>query len=265
MRRITRILAAAVITGLVLCTEAFAVSAPVSGGSAVDTASLSLAEKAALAGKTLLAPPTYAYISDGMLYWGGQAENVGVSVEFYSVSGKNGNSVSAAASAGQSSGDTYSRELESTIVKTGNDPIDVTRILKNVELPYFRIRCIPEFHQRQKLAASEWLELDDIKVEMLQDLGLQGWIFLPGRLYYFENGKPHKGWLTLDRKEYYMDPETGVMQSGWFSKNDKWYYFQEGTGELLTDGMTPDGYEVDKAGAWTGRCADGRTFYLDVQ
>ena len=170
-------------------------------------------------------------------------ENVGVSVEFITVTDGSDPVVT---------DDAFSSKTESVIVKTGKDPIDVSKILKNTAMPYFRIRCIPEFSQRLKWAASEWLEPETITVDRLKGLGLNGWICVPGKWYYFKNGEPLKGWMTLDKKDYYLDPQTGVMQTGWIYENRKWYYFSDSNGALLRDTQTPNGCRIGKDGAWTG-------------
>ena len=58
---------------------------------------------------------------------------------------------------------------------------------------------------------------------------------------------------------FYFDAY-GNMLTGWQLIGGKWYYlnpFQNGTGTLgaclIGPGKTPDGYEIDDQGAWTGR------------
>ena len=78
-----------------------------------------------------------------------------------------------------------------------------------------------------------------------------------------------------DGKYYYLDPQTGVMQTGWIKINDKYYYFAETAtglsswfwntalgrwaynamngrpvGSMYVNEVTPDGYRVDASGAW---------------
>ena len=256
MKKFGRIIIAAFFCGLLFRMVSFAEAVPEKPASE-DAAekNLSIAEKAALEGKTLLPSPPYAYIANGKLYWGGQAENIGVRVDFLVC-----DSADDAGMIGSRQGEVFSDEADVVIVKTGKDPVDVAKIIRDVPYPYYRVRCIPEYNTHKLVAASEWLEPADNTVDRLKGLGLNGWIYLPGKWFYFKNGEPHRGRLVLGGKEYYMDRETGAMQFGWIEDQGKWYYFQEGTGELFKDGITSDGYEVDKAGAWTGRMTSPKKY-----
>ena len=57
---------------------------------------------------------------------------------------------------------------------------------------------------------------------------------------------------------FWFDPN-GNMLSGWQLINGKWYYLNPAVGSgvfgacLIGPGMTPDGYEIDASGAWTGK------------
>lgn len=56
---------------------------------------------------------------------------------------------------------------------------------------------------------------------------------------------------------YYFD-STGKMLTGWQKISNKWYYLVPSAGPLfgtclLGPGKTPDGYEIDANGAWTGK------------
>ena len=55
----------------------------------------------------------------------------------------------------------------------------------------------------------------------------------------------------------YLDPVSGAMLTGWQLINGKWYYFSKTSGAVPLGSMyretrTPDGYYVDKDGAWDG-------------
>ncbi|MCQ2530807.1 MAG: InlB B-repeat-containing protein [Lachnospiraceae bacterium] len=70
--------------------------------------------------------------------------------------------------------------------------------------------------------------------------------------YYFDpNGN------MINGKWYYLNPN-GNMLTGWQYINGKWYFFNpnkdDNTGAwIIGPGTTPDGYEIDANGAWTGR------------
>ena len=56
---------------------------------------------------------------------------------------------------------------------------------------------------------------------------------------------------------YYLDPASGAMLTGWQFINGKWYYLSKTSGAVPLGSMyreirTPDGYYVDKDGAWDG-------------
>lgn len=69
---------------------------------------------------------------------------------------------------------------------------------------------------------------------------------------YAKEGQHKADWFWFDDK--------GRMLTGWQLINGKWYYlnpYMNGTGTLgaclIGPGKTPDGYEIDANGAWTGR------------
>ena len=58
-----------------------------------------------------------------------------------------------------------------------------------------------------------------------------------------------------DQHWYYLDPASGAMLTGWQFINGKWYYLSKTSGAVPLGSMyreirTPDGYYVDKDGAW---------------
>lgn len=60
-----------------------------------------------------------------------------------------------------------------------------------------------------------------------------------------------------DQHWYYLDPASGAMITGWQFINGKWYYLSKTSGAVPLGSMyreirTPDGYYVDKDGAWDG-------------
>ena len=57
---------------------------------------------------------------------------------------------------------------------------------------------------------------------------------------------------------YFYFDSNGNMVTGWQQVGEKWMYFNNESGSLLGaclvgPGRTPDGYEIDASGAWTGR------------
>ncbi len=66
-----------------------------------------------------------------------------------------------------------------------------------------------------------------------------GWISIGGKTYYYENGKPHKGWLTLNRKKYFFNTRTGIQVKGWVKNSaGGMRYFDRKTGMMYTGWMT---------------------------
>ena len=76
-----------------------------------------------------------------------------------------------------------------------------------------------------------------------------------------ENGTMLTGWYRREDGVYYLNPVSdgtlGAMLTGWQYIDGKWYYFEpepgKNQGHLYVDTVTPDGYRVDEAGAWTGQ------------
>lgn len=74
-------------------------------------------------------------------------------------------------------------------------------------------------------------------------------------IYYFdENGIMITGWLKDTNGDTYLLEwqkivTEGSLICGWRLVNSTWYYFLP-NGKLLVDGITPDGYKIDKNGEW---------------
>lgn len=83
-----------------------------------------------------------------------------------------------------------------------------------------------------------------------------GWLQTSGSWYYFDT-QTHialTGWInTTDNKWYYINPDTATVSHGWVWVHNDWYYLDPTTGELLANTITPDGYEINEYGQWTGR------------
>ncbi len=85
------------------------------------------------------------------------------------------------------------------------------------------------------------------------------WERINGAWYAFDaDGYAKNGW-HLDagyQSWFYIDINSG-MKTGWQFIEGKWYYFNpvsDGTrGKMYADSYTPDGWYVDKSGAWDGK------------
>lgn len=67
--------------------------------------------------------------------------------------------------------------------------------------------------------------------------------------YYRDNKKVEENWVRDNDNWYYLG-SGGAMVTGWLEWQGQWYYLQQPTGEMAADTVTPDGYRVDRSGAW---------------
>ncbi len=79
-----------------------------------------------------------------------------------------------------------------------------------------------------------------------------GWYYLQ-KISDGSQGRMQKGWLK-DGEKWYFFGRSGRMTRGWNWINGRCYYMDQKNGYMLADCVTPDGYTVDKTGAW---CVDG--------
>ena len=110
-----------------------------------------------------------------------------------------------------------------------------------------------------KDAKGWWLRFSDGTWPMADRTGAYHWEKINGRWWAFdETGYAKTGWLRDEDYGgwFYMDLEHG-MQTGWGLLDGVWYYFNpisDGKRGIMYAGQrTPDGYYVDKNGAWDGR------------
>lgn len=101
----------------------------------------------------------------------------------------------------------------------------------------------------QKSESGKWYYLDNVDGNMRT-----GWLKAEDEKWYFldlVNGDMRMGWLqTEDGTWYFFDLASGEMKIGWIQTIDgKWYYLNP-DGSCAMDTVTPDGYRVDKNGAW---------------
>ena len=95
------------------------------------------------------------------------------------------------------------------------------------------------------LSNNKWYYLgtDGAMVENSWILDREKWYFLKGG-----NGDMATGWILWKNQWYYLNPD-GAMKTGWFLDKDIWYYLNK-NGDMAVSCTTPDGYQVDKNGAW---------------
>ena len=83
---------------------------------------------------------------------------------------------------------------------------------------------------------------------------LNGWQTINNVKYLFDDAKGYMktGWQLKDNDWYYLNPSTGAMATGWRVLDGKYYCFESTTGKLYTNTYTPDGFEVNAKGEYTG-------------
>ena len=76
-----------------------------------------------------------------------------------------------------------------------------------------------------------------------------GWKKVKGVHYWLDSsGAMATGWRQLDGTWYWFN-SSGAMQTGWKQIGRSWYWFDK-NGAMLASDWTPDGYYVNKNGAW---------------
>ena len=123
-----------------------------------------------------------------------------------------------------------------------------------------RARVKADFYKSGKWVMNEkgwWYSYDD------GTWPSNSWVYLPWKdtyqWYYFNcEGYMVTGWHHWQNNWYYLYPQAdgnrGYMFTGWHEIGGKWYYFSKvndsSLGAMAYDTTTPDGYKVDKDGAW---------------
>ena len=102
-----------------------------------------------------------------------------------------------------------------------------------------------------------------------------GWQQIDGQWYWFaSNGKMATGLRTINKSIYYFGT-SGAMRTGWQQVGSKWYHFRNSgaadtstwvgdyyvnaKGVMLTNTVTPDGWQVDKNGLARGKYTPNST------
>ena len=110
---------------------------------------------------------------------------------------------------------------------------------------YLQENC--EMAANWQLVNGKWYYLDSVNGDMKTN-----WLHTAdGKWYYLDpkNGDMAEGWKLVNSKWYYFNPKSGDMASGWQKISGKWYFLTK-EGDCLLNTVTPDGYQVDKDGAW---------------
>lgn len=123
-----------------------------------------------------------------------------------------------------------------------------------------RARVKADFYKTGKWVMNEkgwWYSYDD------GTWPSNSWVYLPWKdtyQWYYFNGEGYMvtGWHHWQNNWYYLYPQAdgnrGYMFTGWHEIGGKWYYFSKvndsSLGAMAYDTTTPDGYKVDKDGAW---------------
>lgn len=123
-----------------------------------------------------------------------------------------------------------------------------------------RARVKADFYKNGKWVMNEkgwWYSYDD------GTWPSNSWVYLPWKdtyQWYYFNGEGYMvtGWHHWQNNWYYLYPQAdgnrGYMFTGWHEIGGKWYYFSKvndsSLGAMAYDTTTPDGYKVDKDGAW---------------
>lgn len=91
------------------------------------------------------------------------------------------------------------------------------------------------------------------------------WLREENDIYYLQSdGRMATGWQQLNGVWYFFNPVSDgtkgkLLAGGWYWIDGFCYYFTEG-GQMAADTTTPDGYTVNKSGAWA---ENGRAVYRD--
>ena len=80
-----------------------------------------------------------------------------------------------------------------------------------------------------------------------------GWFTWNYKWYFAsQKGKMQTGWIDYNGEKYYLNPTGDMKKSSWLVDKDKQYYF-DANGKMLKYTITPDGWALNKDGAWDGK------------
>ena len=72
--------------------------------------------------------------------------------------------------------------------------------------------------------------------------------------YFNDKGWMATGWLQIDDRTYYMNPDDGKPMTGWQWIGDSYYFFSYEDGSMARDTVI-DGYYVNADGVWIENAA----------
>lgn len=99
---------------------------------------------------------------------------------------------------------------------------------------------------------NEWARIKGLWYHFDSEGNMQtGWLQDQNKWYLLnDDGIMYENvWLLIEGKWYFLNPDGSLKCSEWFLHNGEWYYLNA-DGTMLTDGMSPDGYRVDREGHW---------------
>ena len=84
-----------------------------------------------------------------------------------------------------------------------------------------------------------------------------GWQKEKNNWYYYQaDKKVEDNWVYHEDNWYYLG-NSGAMVTGWQEWQGQWYYLNSPNGDMAACEVTPDGYRVDRSGAWIKEKYDG--------
>ncbi len=102
-------------------------------------------------------------------------------------------------------------------------------------------------------AETEYEEKDlsggkDSEEASVSEKKLRGWVTEKNKTYYYVNGEPVSGWRRIQKKWYYFDEETKVLQKKKITGNDEGgYFYVDEAGIRVTDEVVQMAVEVARA------------------
>ncbi len=102
-------------------------------------------------------------------------------------------------------------------------------------------------------AVTDWQEIDGHRYYFAEDGIMTENAWYDG-CYFNEKGWMATGWLQIDDRTYYMNPDDGRPMTGWQWIGDSYYFFSYEDGSMARDTVI-DGYYVNADGVWIENAA----------